>query len=131
MAVQNDEKLNLKTKNTHDTKSDQQDESKTNGNNKKIKSENCKSLIKEEDKKHEKIKDEKDQENDQEKEDDDDELEEESNSNILNANVGKKSFLGHTCSVKTLIDDKVLVPENNALSFEFMVRLNKILNKNY
>ena len=64
----------------------------------------------------------------EEKEDDEeslkDDLEDEDKegaSGNASANIAKKSFLGHVCTVKTLLDDNMLVPENNALSFEYMV----------
>ena len=74
-------------------------------------------------KKEEKI----ENENEEKEEDDEslkDDLEDDKEEDIANsfaANIGKKSFLGHTCTVKTLIDDNVLIPEDNALNFEFMV----------
>lgn len=105
MAVQNDEEINLKTKN---------DESSI-----------CTTKKVDDKKIEDKIENET-----EEKEDDDesikDDLEDDDKegvSNSFNANAGKKSFLGHVCTVKTLIDDNVLIPENNALSFEFMVSL--------
>lgn len=67
----------------------------------------------------------KDEDKKQQQQEDDDESSEKEdeldNANLLSTNVGKKSFLGNTCSVRTLIDDNVLIPSDNALSFEFMV----------
>jgi hypothetical protein len=68
----------------------------------------------------------------EEDEEEKDELDEEENSLVLTgsnyATVGKKSFLGHTCTLKTLLDDQVLVAEDGALSFEFMVSSAKRLD---
>ena len=120
MAVQNEEESSVKSKtgeNTPNTSKTEQSEVET-AENGKIKEEN------EDSKKesNEKIKDENNDEDDEESlKDELDDDEQQGVSNLLSANVGKKSFLGHTCSVKTLIDDNVLIPEDNALSFEFMV----------
>lgn len=77
----------------------------------------------------EKKPDEKVENEGEEKEDDEeslkDDLEDEDKegaSGNASASTTKKSFLGHVCTVKTLLDDNMLVPENNALSFEYMVR---------
>ena len=66
----------------------------------------------------------------EEKEDDEESLKDdledddkEGASGNASASIAKKSFLGNVCTVKTLLDDNMLVPENNALSFEYMVRV--------
>lgn len=132
MATQTDEEISVKNTNEQietecTTKSDQSDE--TASQSKKIKTENGK--VKEEgdesSKKEVLSTNENTNTTTNNEEDDEeslkDELEDDEQQGALSmgANVGKKSFLGHTCSVKTLIDDNVLIPENNALSFEFMV----------
>jgi hypothetical protein len=105
MAVQNDEETTVKKNGETAIKEEQ----KTNGD--KVLN----------DKKDEKVENEEKEDDDLEDDKDDLEDDKEDNVNLYNANIGKKSFLGSTCTVKTLIDDNVLIPENNALSFEFMV----------
>lgn len=102
--------------------------------NGKLKDENTNDEITKKENNSDKVKDETNDDDDEESLKDDNDLEDDDQQGdggtlgSLNAlNVGKKSFLGHTCSVKTLIDDNVLIPENNALSFEFMV---SFLNRN-
>lgn len=63
----------------------------------------------------------------EEEEEEKDEIDDEEAQLVLTgsnyATVGKKSFLGNTCTLKTLLDDQVLMPEEGSLSFEFMVGL--------
>lgn len=65
----------------------------------------------------------------EEDEEEKEELDEDENTLVMTgsnyATVGKKSFLGHTCTLKTLLDDQVLIAEDGALSFEFMVRISE------
>jgi len=107
MAVQNQEEDDKKTTTTTEVKSENgkvKEEVKDEENNKTTTA----------------AKDENNEEDDDESLKEDEEDEEQQGVSSVSANVGKKSFLGHTCSVKTLIDDNVLTPTNNALSFEFM-----------
>lgn len=41
--------------------------------------------------------------------------------------VGRKSFMGQTCTLKTLVDDEVLRPGDSNLHMEYMVCLNLML----
>lgn len=97
-----------------------------NGESSKPEEKNGKSTgaVKEEEKPEEKMETNEGEEKEDDEESLKDDLEDEDKegaSGNANANIAKKSFLGHVCTVKTLLDDNMLVPENNALSFEYMV----------